>query len=73
MEGIWLLLFNVDFIIIMSFYRSILTVPWIELGGNVSVKCPQTGYYAEIEFLTKPFYGGKRNRITAEVSSWMEV
>lgn len=49
-------------------HRSILTVPWIELGGNVSVKCPQTGYYAEIDFLTKPFYGGKRNRITAEVN-----
>lgn len=47
--------------------RSILTVPWIELGGEVTITCPQTGYRADIEFLTKPFYGGKRNKITAEV------
>ncbi|KAH8305167.1 hypothetical protein KR018_003014, partial [Drosophila ironensis] len=47
--------------------RSILTVPWIELGGSVEIKCPQTGYYANVEFLTKPFYGGKRNKVTAEV------
>lgn len=49
------------------FIRSILTVPWIELGGNVTISCPQTGYRADIDFLTKPFYGGKKNRITAEV------
>ncbi|KAH8327327.1 hypothetical protein KR074_010199, partial [Drosophila pseudoananassae] len=47
--------------------RSILTVPWIELGGSVEIKCPQTGYYANVEFLTKPFYGGKRNKVTTEV------
>lgn len=47
--------------------RSILTVPWIELGGSVTINCPQSGYHADIEFITKPFYGGKRNRITAEV------
>ncbi|XP_033152603.1 oxysterol-binding protein-related protein 9 isoform X1 [Drosophila mauritiana] len=47
--------------------RSILTVPWIELGGSVEIKCPQSGYYANVEFLTKPFYGGKRNRVSAEV------
>lgn len=33
----------------------------------MTISCPQTGYRADIEFLTKPFYGGKRNRITAEV------
>ncbi|XP_034109293.1 oxysterol-binding protein-related protein 9 isoform X1 [Drosophila albomicans] len=49
--------------------RSILTVPWIELGGSVEIKCPQTGYYANIEFLTKPFYGGKRNKVSAEIYS----
>ncbi|XP_017960206.1 oxysterol-binding protein-related protein 9 isoform X3 [Drosophila navojoa] len=49
--------------------RSILTVPWIELGGSVEIKCPQTGYYANVEFLTKPFYGGKRNKVTAEIYS----
>ncbi|XP_059476754.1 oxysterol-binding protein-related protein 9 isoform X2 [Neocloeon triangulifer] len=47
--------------------RSILTVPWIELGGTVTVTCNKTGYNANIEFLTKPFYGGKKNRVTAEV------
>lgn len=46
---------------------SILTVPWIELGGSVTISCPQSGYRADVEFLTKPFYGGKRNRVTAEV------
>jgi len=50
--------------------RSILTVPWIELGGSVEIKCPQSGYYANVEFLTKPFYGGKRNRVSAEVTSY---
>jgi oxysterol-binding protein len=36
-----------------AYGRSILTVPWVELGGVVNVKCPQTGYFAVIEFLTK--------------------
>ncbi|XP_034479809.1 oxysterol-binding protein-related protein 9 isoform X2 [Drosophila innubila] len=49
--------------------RSILTVPWIELGGSVEIKCPQTGYHANVEFLTKPFYGGKRNKVSAEIYS----
>ncbi|XP_039437214.1 oxysterol-binding protein-related protein 9 isoform X3 [Culex pipiens pallens] len=49
--------------------RSILTVPWIELGGTVTITCPQTGYHADIDFLTKPFYGGKRNRIQGEIYS----
>lgn len=38
-----------------------------ELGGSVEIRCPQTGHYANIEFLTKPFYGGKRNKVTAEI------
>ncbi|XP_012215655.1 oxysterol-binding protein-related protein 9 isoform X2 [Linepithema humile] len=46
--------------------RSILTIPWIELGGTVTINCIQTGYHATVEFLTKPFYGGKRNRITCQ-------
>lgn len=48
--------------------RSIFTVPWIELGGTAMIQCAQTGYQATIEFLTKPFYGGKRNRITCHVN-----
>ncbi|RZB39496.1 oxysterol-binding protein-related protein 9 [Asbolus verrucosus] len=47
--------------------RSILTVPWIELGGTVTITCQKTGYYSNIEFLTKPFYGNKKHKITAEV------
>ncbi|KAL1513667.1 hypothetical protein ABEB36_003050 [Hypothenemus hampei] len=47
--------------------RSILTTPWIELGGNVTIRSPQTGYHCDIEFITKPFYGNKKNRVTAEV------
>lgn len=47
--------------------RSILTVPWIELGGSVTITCPKTGYYSNIEFITKPFYGNKKHRVSAEV------
>ncbi|XP_034189094.2 oxysterol-binding protein-related protein 9 isoform X5 [Osmia lignaria lignaria] len=48
--------------------RSILTVPWIELGGTATIHCTQTGYHATVEFITKPFYGGKRNRITCQIT-----
>lgn len=51
-----------------GYARSILTVPWIELGGATTITCAQTGYQANIEFLTKPFYGGKKNRITCQVN-----
>ncbi|KAK7503994.1 hypothetical protein BaRGS_00004726 [Batillaria attramentaria] len=47
--------------------RSILTVPWVELGGKVQITCAKTGYNANIEFHTKPFYGGKKHRITGEI------
>jgi len=47
--------------------RSILTTPWIELGGPVTITCAKTGFNANIEFHTKPFYGGKKHRITGEV------
>ena len=66
--------------------RSILTYPWIELGGKCGVKCAKSGYYADIEFHCKvgvvcrcgycvvnvyttlqPMYGGKKNRVTAEI------
>ncbi|NWW23591.1 OSBL9 protein, partial [Falcunculus frontatus] len=48
---------------------SILTVPWIELGGECSISCSKTGYNASIVFHTKPFYGGKKHRVTAEIFS----
>ncbi|XP_036610963.1 oxysterol-binding protein-related protein 9 isoform X11 [Trichosurus vulpecula] len=47
--------------------RSILTVPWVELGGECSISCSKTGYSANIIFHTKPFYGGKKHRITADI------
>eukprot|EP00795_Rhopilema_esculentum_P004515 gene4515-20767_t len=50
-----------------AYGRSILTVPWVELGGKTEITCAKTGYRADVEFHTKPFYGGKRHRVTAEV------
>ncbi|KAM9305798.1 oxysterol-binding protein-related protein 11 [Gastrophryne carolinensis] len=50
-----------------AYARSILTVPWVELGGKVTVNCAKTGYTAAITFHTKPFYGGKLHRVTGEV------
>ncbi|XP_063042082.1 oxysterol-binding protein-related protein 10-like isoform X2 [Engraulis encrasicolus] len=50
-----------------AYARSILTVPWVELGGKVSITCAKTGYSASVTFHTKPFYGGKVHRVTAEV------
>lgn len=47
--------------------RSILTVPWIELGGTVTIRCPQTGYNGQIEFQLKPFYGNRKHKIAAEL------
>ncbi|KAM5158289.1 oxysterol-binding protein-related protein 10 [Mantella aurantiaca] len=50
-----------------AYARSILTVPWVELGGKISITCAKTGYAATVTFHTKPFYGGKVHRVTAEV------
>lgn len=50
-----------------AYARSILTVPWMELGGKCLLECKQTGYYANIEFHCKPFYGGRRHRVTADL------
>ncbi|KAF6017261.1 OSBPL9 [Bugula neritina] len=47
--------------------RSILTVPWIELGGKCNVACEKTGYTASVEFLTKPFYGGKKHQVKGQI------
>jgi hypothetical protein len=38
---------------LFSLFRSILGVPWFEMGGKVSIDCEKTGYSANIEFLTK--------------------
>ena len=45
-----------------AYARSILTVPWVELGGKINVNCAKSGYSAAITFQTKPFYGGKLHR-----------
>ncbi|XP_065905704.1 oxysterol-binding protein-related protein 9-like [Dysidea avara] len=50
-----------------AYGRSILTVPWVELGGKCTINCEKTGYYANIEFHCKPFYGGKKHRVTGDV------
>ncbi|CAF4976306.1 unnamed protein product, partial [Rotaria sp. Silwood1] len=47
-----------------AYGRSILGVPWFEMGGKISIDCEKTGYSANIEFLTKPFYNGKKHQIT---------
>lgn len=50
-----------------AYARSILTVPWAEMGDKISITCAKTGYSAAITFHTKPFYGGKLHRVSAEV------
>jgi len=50
-----------------AYCRSILTYPWIELGGRTMIKCVKSGFAAVVLFHTKPFYGGVGNRISAEV------
>ncbi|XP_029519565.2 oxysterol-binding protein-related protein 10-like isoform X1 [Oncorhynchus nerka] len=50
-----------------AYARSILTVPWVELGGKVTIICAKSGYSATVTFHTKPFYGGKVHRVTAEI------
>jgi len=49
--------------------RSILTVPWIEIGGKTNITCSKTGYQANVQFHCRPFYGGKKHRITCEIIS----
>lgn len=52
-----------------AYARSILTVPWVELGDKIYITCQKSGYSAAITFHTKPFYGGKLHRVTAEVKN----
>ncbi|XP_061886354.1 oxysterol-binding protein-related protein 10-like [Entelurus aequoreus] len=60
---------NEDYVFTLpcAYARSILAVPWVELGGKVTISCAKTGYSATVTFHTKPFYGGKVHRVTAEV------
>ncbi|XP_023705657.1 oxysterol-binding protein-related protein 11 isoform X2 [Cryptotermes secundus] len=58
-----------DFTLPSAYARSVISVPWIELGGKATISCPMTGYSAAIIFHTKPFYGGKVHQVTAEVKN----
>ena len=42
-------------------------MPWFEMGGQVSITCAKSGYQANIDFLTKPFYGGKKHQIQGNI------
>ena len=46
-----------------GFARSILTVPWVELGGKININCPQTNYTAQIEFKCKQFFSSDVNKV----------
>ncbi|GAA56951.1 Oxysterol-binding protein- protein 10 [Clonorchis sinensis] len=50
-----------------AYARSILTVPWVELGDRVTITCPQTGYSACVIFHTKPIRSNKLHRVSAEI------
>ena len=42
-----------DFTLLSAYARSIISVPWVELGGKVNLNCAATGYSANIIFHTK--------------------
>ncbi|XP_053385118.1 oxysterol-binding protein-related protein 11-like isoform X3 [Mercenaria mercenaria] len=52
-----------------AYARSILTTPWVELGDKIQMTCQKTNMNASVVFHTKPFYGGKLHRVTAEVKN----
>jgi len=52
-----------------GYARSILSTPWVELGGKPTITCPQTGYRVELEFKCKQFFSSECNKVTAEVFS----
>ncbi|CAG2055026.1 unnamed protein product [Timema podura] len=52
-----------DFTLPAAYARSIISIPWIELGGKVNINCPSTGYLANIIFHTKVSKsGGNRSK-----------
>merc|ERR1719186_898243 len=52
-----------------AYGRSILTTPWVELGGKCDITCPQSGYRAEVEFKCKQFWGTEQNMVVAQMYS----
>ena len=51
-----------------GFGRSILTVPWVELGGKVTLTCPKTGYNANVEFKCKQFFSSDVNKVSVLIA-----
>ena len=47
-----------------AFARSILTVPWVELGGKCIIQCAKTGYSATLEFKCKQFFSSDVNKVS---------
>jgi oxysterol-binding protein-related protein 9/10/11 len=37
------------------------------MGGQVTITCAKSGYSSNIDFLTKPFYGGKKHQIQGQI------
>ncbi|XP_078573823.1 oxysterol-binding protein-related protein 9-like isoform X10 [Branchiostoma floridae x Branchiostoma japonicum] len=66
---VWVRKYDEEYIVTFpnGYGRSILTIPWMELGGKVTITCAKSGYSCNIDFLTKPFYGGSKHKIKAEV------
>ncbi|CAG2205288.1 ORP9_10_11 [Mytilus edulis] len=52
-----------------AYARSILTVPWAEMGDKINMTCQKTNLSSTVTFHTKPFYGGKLHRVSAEVKN----
>ena len=50
-----------------AYGRSIMTTPWVELGGACKISCLQSGYSANIDFKPKPFWGAEYNKVSAEI------
>ena len=50
-----------------GYCRSILTTPWVELGGRCDITCPQSGYRVEVEFKCKQFWGTEQNMVVAQM------
>lgn len=48
-----------------GYCRSILTVPWVELGGDCQITS-STGYRADVKFHTRPFFGGKLHKVSSQ-------
>ncbi|KAM3187045.1 hypothetical protein ACTXT7_003075 [Hymenolepis weldensis] len=51
-----------------AYGRSILTVPWFELGDTITIECPQSGYKTHVKFHTKTVTNNKRlHQISADI------